>query len=98
MSTLLLTTHIVAMSASLFLMGGAVVQALRGRKSAIRLATSGMVATTIGAVTGAIMLLFAPLMLQCALLTVYLIATTLLYTYGFGSGFADNARLIRHRG
>lgn len=95
MNTIILTTHIIAMIASVTLMLGAVIWALHGRTSAVRLATVGMVATAVGTVSGAILLFFAPLLIQCVELSAYLAGTIALYTFGFGSGFADNARLVR---
>lgn len=95
MNTILLSTHIISMIASIALMLGAVVWGLRGRDSAARIATVGMAATASGVVTGSIMLLFAPLLVECVILSSYLAGTIALYTFGFGSGFADNARLIR---
>lgn len=95
MNTILLTTHIMTMIASMALMLGAVIWALRGHTVAVRMATVGMMATAVGTVSGAILLFYAPLLIQCVELTVYLAGTIALYTFGFGSGFADNARLVR---
>lgn len=95
MNTILLTTHIISMAASMALMLGAVIWALRGHTAAVRVATVGMVTTAVGVVSGAVLLFFAPLLIQCIELSAYLAGTIALYTFGFGSGFADNARLVR---
>lgn len=95
MHTFILISHIVAMIASMGLMGGAVVMGLMGKRSAASVATMGMIITVIGVMGGAILLLGAPLSIQCATLTGYLLAATGLYVFGFGMGQADDARLIR---
>ena len=83
------------MIASMTLMLGAIIWGIVGRDSAVRIASCGIVATTVGAVSGAILLLFSPILTQCLILSAYLAVTIMLYTFGFGSGFADKARFIR---
>ena len=95
MLTFVLVTHIITMIASMGLMGGAIVLGIFGKRSAATTATIGMVITLFGVMAGAILLLGAPLSIQCAILTAYLLAATGLYVFGFGMGHADDARLIR---
>lgn len=95
MHTFVLITHIITMVASLALMGGALGLGLFGRRSAAATATVGMIVTLIGVLSGGILLLGAPLSIECAILTAYLLAATGLYVFGFGMGQADEARFIR---
>ena len=95
MYTILLAAHIASMVLSLGLMSGAIAWGLRGKNSAARIATLGMIATAVGAVSGSILLIFAPLLSECLILTAYLSVVTSLYIFGFGGGFAEDARLIR---
>ena len=95
MYTILLVTHIVMMIASMGLMSGAIVLGLFGKHSAVTTATVGEIATVMGGLTGTLLLLGAPLSIQCALLAAYLIAITALYVFGFGMGHADDARFVR---
>ena len=95
MHTILLVTHIISMVVSMVLMSTALVYGFRGRDTAAHVATVGMIATAFGAMTGAVLLLFAPILSECVILTAYLSAVSALYIFGFGSGFADQARLIR---
>ena len=96
MYTILLVVHVASMITSMALMSAALVWGFRGKDTAVRVATVGMIATAIGAVSGAVLLLFAPILSECIILTAYLSAVSALYIFGFGSGFADKARLIRH--
>jgi hypothetical protein len=95
MHTILLVTHIVSMILSLALMAGAIGFGIFGKNSAAQIASTGMIATTIGALTGATLLFFAPILSECIILTAYLATVTGLYIFGFGAGIADKARFIR---
>ena len=95
MYTILLITHIATMILSMSLMSGAIGLGILGKDTAVRAASLGMVATTVGAITGVILLLFAPILSACIALTAYLAAVTSLYIFGFGSGLSENARFIR---
>lgn len=90
-----LTIHIVAMVLSLALMGGAVVLGLAGKRFAAMLSSYGMIMAAIGGLSGGVLLLAAPLPIQCVELSLYLVAMTALYVFGFAMGDADDARLIR---
>lgn len=68
---------------------------LFGKKIAVLVATASEVLTVAGGLTGMVLLLGAPLSIQCATLTAYVIGMTLLFVIGFGMGSADEARLIR---
>lgn len=91
----LLILHVVAMMLSLLLMAAAVVMGLAGKALAATLSSAGMVATVVGGFCGGLLLLSAPLPLDCVILSVYLVAMTALYVFGFAMGDAENARLIR---
>jgi len=95
MHTLLVTLHVIAMIASLALMSSAVLLGLFGKHAAAATATIGMVVTAAGTFAGGLLLLGAPLSIQCALLTGYLAAVSALYVFGFAMGNAKEARLIR---
>lgn len=92
---IILAVHILAMMLSLALMAGAVVFGLAGKRFAASLSSYGMIATAIGGLSGGLLLLSAPLPLQCVELSLYLVAMTALYVFGFAMGDADDARLIR---
>jgi len=95
MHTTFVIIHISAMIASMVLMVSAVGFGLSGKHIAARIATIGYVTTVGGIAIGGILLLGAPLSIQCALLTAYLLSVTVLYHFGFAFGDAENARLIR---
>lgn len=95
MHAIILTIHIIMMVSSLALMGGALAFGLFGRKSAVIIATFGEVVTILGSLMGIILLLGAPLSIQCATLTAYIAGMTALYVFGFGMGDVENAKLIR---
>jgi hypothetical protein len=95
MHTVIILVHVIAMVSSLSLVGSAVGLGLLGKRIAGVLATLGLGATAVGGFSGILLLLDAPLSLQCALLTGYLAAVTLVYVYGFAMGDVDRARLIR---
>lgn len=95
MSEVIIVTHIICMVASLVVMPTAIMLALSGIRGSIKVATSGFVLTAIGFTTGVILLLSAPLLTECVILTSYLLATIALYAYGFGWGVASKARLLR---
>ncbi len=80
---------------SLALISGALGLAIAGKKSATHVATTSQAATSIGTIAGILLLVGAPLSMQCATLTAYLLATTVLYVLGFGAGDARRARLVR---
>ena len=85
------------MMASLGLMLSALLSGLFGSKQAARLSTYGIYATVSGGISGALLLIDAPLSIQCATLTVYLIAMGVIYKFGFAMGDAERARFIRSR-
>ena len=87
--------HVASMISSLVLMGGALVLGFAGKKAAMHSASFGMYATLIGFISGVGLLLDAPLSLQCATLTAYLVGVSVLYYVGYGFGNADKARFIR---
>jgi hypothetical protein len=93
--TIVLIMHIVAMMLSLALMAGAVAVGLAGKRFAAQLSSYGMVATVVGGLSGGVLLLAAPLPIQCVELSLYLVAMTALYVFGFAMGDAEEARLIR---
>lgn len=95
MHTTLLTVHIISMIASMIVMSGAVLVALLGKRVAIEMASVGMVATFLGFASGLAMILDTPLSIQCAGLTAYLLAVTVLYHVGFGFGRIEKARLVK---
>lgn len=95
MHTLLIIFHVIAMISSIALMSSAVVVGLFGKKQAATLASYGMIATALGAISGAALLLLAPLSFECVVLTAYIAGMTVLYIFGFAMGSADEARLIR---
>lgn len=97
MHTSLLLIHIVAMIASLGLMSTAIATALFGKKVAVRIATIGLLTTVTGFVTGTVLLLQAPVLSRCAILTAYLVAVIAVYGYGFGWGNATKAIFLRDR-
>ena len=92
---MIITVHVVAMIASLVLMTLAVAMGLLGKRSAATVANVGVIATFVGGLSGIGLLIDAPLSLQCALLTAYLLAIIALHVFGFAMGDADRARLIR---
>lgn len=96
MYTSLVIIHVISMVVSLFLMSGAIGLGLFGKDVAAKVASVGMIATAFGAVTGSVLLFFAPALSECIILTSYLAAVTSLYIFGFGAGVADKARLIRN--
>lgn len=93
--TSIIIIHSIAMAASLTLMGAAVGLGIFGKKSAATLATGSVAVTFIGGVSGFALLLSAPLSVECAALTAYLVAIATLYVSGFAMGDARSARLIR---
>lgn len=95
MHTLLIIFHVIAMISSVALMSGAVVVGFLGKHQAATLASYGMIATALGALSGAALLLLAPLSFECVVLTAYVAGMTALYVFGFAMGSADEARLIR---
>lgn len=78
-------------------MSGALAMGLAGKKAAVTVATFGEVFTVFGGLTGALLLLDSPLTIQCATLTAYLFAMTVLYVVGFGMGTVEDARLVRNK-
>ena len=97
MHAVIVVIHVVAMIASIGLMSLAVVAGLFGKKIAALLANLGLAVTVVGGLSGTVLLLGAPLSLQCAILTAYLSAVVALHIFGFAMGDADKARLIRTR-
>lgn len=95
MHTFILVTHIISMSLSLLLMTSAIGLALFGVKNSVKIATIGMIATVSGFFTGGALLLGAPLTIQCATLTAYLLGMVVVYRFGFGLGRIEKARLVR---
>ena len=95
MHTFIILLHVSMMIISLVLMSAALGMGVFGKKSAAVVATISEVATVIGALSGTVLLLGAPLSVQCALLTMYVIAMTSIYWFGFAMGNADEARFIR---
>lgn len=77
------------------MMSAALGMGVFGKKAAATLATIGEIATVLGALTGVILVLDAPLSIQCALLTAYVVAMTSIYVFGFGMGNAEESRFIR---
>ena len=95
MVTVLILIHVAAMVGSLVVMPAAVGMTFFKRRESVHVATVGMVLTTIGFITGLIMLFDNPLSIQCALLTGYLLAITGLYAWGFGWGSVPKAKLLK---
>lgn len=95
MHTFIVLIHVSMMVGSLVLMSAALGLGIFGKKSAAIIATFGEIVTVLGALSGVVLLLGAPLSLQCALLTAYVVVMTTIYIFGFGMGNADEARFIR---
>lgn len=95
MHTLLIVTHIGMMVASLLAMAGALSLGFFGKSVAVRFASIGFYASIVGFVSGGALLFGSILSFECALLTAYLLATTILYHVGFGFGDAKYARFVR---
>lgn len=95
MHTVFIVIHVTAMITSLTLMSVAVALGLFGKRLAAVVATGGTIATIVGGATGMTLLFEAPLSVECALLTAYLLAIAAVYIFGFAMGDADRARLIR---
>lgn len=95
MHFILLTIHITAMISSLIIMPTAVALALRGIRASVKFATTGMMFTSVGFGSGVILLLDAPLLSECVILTSYLAAMIAVYAFGFAWGNAPKARLLR---
>lgn len=91
----IITLHVSSMIASMALMSGAIGAGLFGKKSAVTLASFGTYSTVLGFMTGVGLMLDAPLSMQCATLTAYLISVLVLYRVGFGFGDVTKARFIR---
>ncbi len=91
----LILTHVTFMIGSLLLMPTAILLAIRGIRASLPLATCGVVAASIGFVTGIVMLLTDPLLTECIILTAYLVAMISVYAVGFGWGVASRARLLK---
>lgn len=95
MYSIIIITHVICMVASIALMSGALVLGMLRQASGVKAAQFGMAATSIGFITGLLLLIEAPLLLQCAKLTAYVAVVSVLYTFGFGFGDIKKARLIR---
>ena len=95
MHFVLLTIHISAMISSLIIMPAAVALALRGTRASVKLATTGIMFTAVGFVSGVVLLLSAPLLAECVILTSYLAAMVAVYALGFAWGNEPKARLLR---
>jgi len=80
---------------SLLVMPAAIMMAMHGLRSSIKFATSGFVMAALGFTTGAVLLLSAPLLTECVILTAYLVAMIMVYALGFGWGIESRARLLR---
>lgn len=91
----LVALHVVSMIASLVLTSAAVAFALRGVRRSVSVAAIGTVLAVIGFTTGTILLLRAPILSECAILTSYLLAVIVLYKFGFGWGVESRARLLK---
>lgn len=87
--------HVSSMIASMALMSGAVGAGLLGKKSAVTVASLGVYSTVVGFMTGVGLLLDAPLSMQCATLTAYLVGVLVLYYVGYGFGDVSKARFVR---
>ena len=98
MHTTFVIIHVVAMVASLGLMSSAVALGLFGKRIAAMVANLGLLATVFGGLSGIILLVSAPLSMECVVLTAYLAGVTVLHVFGFAVGDADRARLIRSTG
>ena len=92
MYTLLVILHVIAMVGSIILMSGALIVGLLGKRQAAAIASYGMFATAVGALSGAALLLMAPILLECVVLTAYIAGVTALYVFGFAMGSADEAQ------
>lgn len=95
MHEFIIVPHIVTMVASMALMTGALTLGFFGKKIAVKAATAGMILTILGFITGIILMADAPLSLQCAKLTAYVAAVTILYRFGYGFGDIKKARFVR---
>jgi hypothetical protein len=96
MHTLFVIIHVASMVTSLGFMATALLMGFFGKKAAATIATFGAVMTASGGISGVFLLLSAPLSMECALLTIYLITMSALYIFGFNMGYAENARFIRN--
>jgi hypothetical protein len=95
MNTIILGLHILAMISSIGLMTSALALGFMGKRRAAVVASVGIVVTFVGAILGAILLMLAPITIECVTLTVYVLSVSALYIFGFGAGAAQKARLIR---
>ncbi len=95
MHIILIALHVSAMVASLVLVFGAVLLALRGVKQSMHIARSGMITSVFGLVTGVTLLLSSPAPAKCMVLSAYLVVMIVIYRYGFGWGQQSKARLFK---
>lgn len=95
MYVMLIVVHVVAMIISLVLMPAAILLALRGVHASLKVATAGIVTTGVGFFAGMLLLLSAPLLSECAILTSYLLAMIAVYAFGFGWGVESRARFLK---
>jgi ABC-type uncharacterized transport system ATPase subunit len=95
MHTLLVVTHVISMILSMGLMAGAIGLGLFGKNAAAKTATVAYILSVAGFTSGLILLMGAPLTIECALLAGYLAIATVLYRYGFALGNPADARFIR---
>ena len=95
MNETLILIHVASMILSLVLMFTSVGLGLYGKTVAVRTASAGFYLSVAGFLSGGILLLGSTLTFQCALLTGFLLASTVLYHIGFGFGNLAKARLVR---
>lgn len=95
MYTALILTHILCMVSSMVLVPTAILLALRGIRTSMKIATIGFVTAGTGFMTGVIMLVSNPLLTECVILTSYLAAVISVYAFGFGWGVESRARLLK---
>jgi hypothetical protein len=95
MHTLLVFIHVATMIGSLFVMPVAILLALRGVRTSMKLALGAVSLTSVGFLSGVILLFGAPILNECITLTAYLAAMVTIYAVGFGWGVEAKARLLK---
>lgn len=96
MFTFLIVLHITFMVGSLILMPLAILLAATGKRWSMITAFFGMTTACFGTVAGTVLLINAPVLHTCILLTAYTTAMIAIYGYGFGWGDQEHARLVKN--
>ncbi len=92
---ILLAIHIVTVVLSIAVMSVAVVAALSGWRKSIHGAHAGVILTSVGFITGALLLAYSPALSKCLVFVAYIAVMFGVYAFGFGFGKRRNSRLLR---